>query len=201
MEKDSTRNMNEEEIKSMHVGEPPTQLNGPVILREYDPSWPERFEGERKRIVRALGPKALMVEHVGSTSVPGLAAKPIIDILLVVKDSAKEASYVPALLSIGYVLRIREPDWYEHRLLKGRNVNMHVFSAGTKEIERMLTFRNWLRENSEDRDLYLQTKRQLAQKTWKYTQNYADAKSKVVESIIAKALGARSGVEEKSREA
>ncbi len=128
-----------------------------------------------------------MIEHVGSTSVPDLAAKPIIDILLVVNDSAKETSYVPALEAVGYLLRIREPHWHQHRLLKGPDVNLHVFRAGDSEAKRMLTFRDWLRKNPEDRDLYLRTKRELARRNWKYTQNYADAKSKVVESILRRA--------------
>ncbi len=145
------------------------------------------FAKERQRIKRALAQNALSIEHVGSTSVPGLAAKPIIDILLVVDDSADEASYVPALASTGYVLRIREPNWHEHRLLKGTNINLHVFSKGDDEIERMLVFRDRLRRNREDMELYLRTKCELARRNWNYTQNYADAKSEVVESIINRA--------------
>jgi len=145
------------------------------------------FAKERQRIRHALGSEAPSIEHVGSTSVPGLAAKPIIDILLVVPDSADEASYVPTLESIGYTLRIREPNWHEHRLLKRLNINLHVFSDGDDEIERMLVFRDWLRTNPEDGSRYLKAKRELARKNWKYTQNYADAKSKVVESIIKRA--------------
>jgi GrpB-like predicted nucleotidyltransferase (UPF0157 family) len=128
-----------------------------------------------------------MLEHVGSTSVPGLAAKPIIDILLVVANSAEESDYVPALVAKGYVLRIREPEWHEHRLLKNprSTVNLHVFSAGSEEVDRMLRFRDLLRTNPAARELYEQTKRELAKRTWRYVQNYADAKSKVVESILA----------------
>jgi len=177
----------EEEFNRAHVGPPPKKLNGPIALSEYDSSWPMLFAKVRKQIRHALGHEVLSIEHVGSTSVPGLAAKPIIDILLVVPNSAEEASYVPALESIGYVLRIREPHWHEHRLLKGPNVNLHVFSDGDDETERMLLFRDWLRTNPEDRSRYLKAKRELARKKWKYTQNYADAKSKVVESIIKKA--------------
>src|SRR5690606_29898587 len=100
------------------------------------------FEREAKRIRSALGDRALRVEHVGSTSVPGLCAKPVIDILLVVPDSSDEASYVPALEAAGYKLRIREPEWFEHRLFKGpdTDINLHVFSEGASEIERMLCF-------------------------------------------------------------
>jgi GrpB-like predicted nucleotidyltransferase (UPF0157 family) len=132
---------------------------------------------------------------LGSTSVPGLAAKPIIDMLLVVEDSADEARYVPALERQGFVLRIRESDWFEHRLLKTPDIdgNLHVFSAGCGEIDRMIAFRNWLRANDDDRLLYLRTKQELAARTWKHVQNYADAKSDVVAEIMARALAA-SGV-------
>jgi len=89
----------------------------------------------------------------------------------------------------GYVLRVREPDWYEHRLFKGpdTDVNVHVFPAGCPEIDRMLLFRDHLRANESDRLLYEETKRELAQRTWKYTQHYADAKSAVVEEILSRA--------------
>src|ERR1700716_2197621 len=93
----------------------------------------------------------------------------------------------------GYVLRIREPDWFEHRLFKGADtdINLHVFSAGSPQIERMLLFRDWLRSNEADRELYLRTKRELAQREWQYTQNYADAKTAVVREIVARAETAR----------
>jgi len=129
----------------------------------------------------------MRIEHVGSTSVPGLCAKPIIDILLVVADSADEPSYVPALEAEGYVLRIREPHWHQHRLLKGpeTEVNLHVFSVGSEEVERMRKFRDRLRADPKARERYARTKRRLARRTWKYVQNYADAKSEVVEAILA----------------
>jgi GrpB-like predicted nucleotidyltransferase (UPF0157 family) len=140
-------------------------------------------------VLDVLGDRVLRLEHVGSTSVPGLAAKPIIDMLLVVADSSAEQDYVPPMEAAGYVLRIREPDWYEHRLFKGpgANINLHVFSAGCVEIDRMLGFRDHLRAHDSDRDLYLQTKRELASRHWKYVQEYADAKTEVVEAIIARA--------------
>src|SRR5262249_27365734 len=151
-----------------------------------DPEWPRLYEREAKRIRAALGDNVVLLEHVGSTSVPGLAAKPLIDILLVVLDSSHEASYVPPLEAAGYVLRIREPEWYEHRVFKGpdTNVNLHVFSPGCVEITRMLGFRDWLRTHDDDRQLYERTKRELARQDWKYVQNYADAKTAVVEEIV-----------------
>jgi GrpB-like predicted nucleotidyltransferase (UPF0157 family) len=171
------------------IGERPRH-DGPIVLVDYDPSWPVRYEQEAQRIRAALGARALLLEHAGSTSVPGLAAKPIIDVLLAVPDSANEDDYVPALEAEGYELRIREPDWYEHRVLKkpGPNVNLHVFSAGCVEIDRMLAFRDHLRTNEADRELYERTKRELGARRWAYVQDYADAKSEVVEAIIARAL-------------
>jgi GrpB-like predicted nucleotidyltransferase (UPF0157 family) len=178
----------EEELRASLVGgaEP---SSGPVVLVEYDARWPQMFADEAKRIRAALGEQAVQLEHVGSTSVPGLAAKPVIDVVLVVADSADEDAYVPALEAAGYVLRIREPDWFEHRLLKGpdANVNVHVFSPGCAETERMLLFRDWLRRDAADREFYERTKRELAQREWEYTQHYADAKTEVVEAIIARA--------------
>lgn len=181
----------EDELRSVLVGDA-RPASGPVVLADYDPRWPELFRREADRIRTALGDGALQVEHAGSTAVPGLAAKPIVDIVLVVADSADETAYVPALEAAGYVLRIREPDWFEHRLLKGpdTNVNVHVFSSGCPEVARMLLFRDRLRSNDADRELYERTKRELAQKAWKYTQDYADAKASVVEEIIARARGA-----------
>jgi GrpB-like predicted nucleotidyltransferase (UPF0157 family) len=178
----------EEELHAITIG-PLTPIWEPIVLAEYDPAWPELFRREADRIRAALGERTLQIEHVGSTSVPGLVAKPIIDIVLVVADSADEDAYVPPLESAGYVLRIREPDWYEHRVFKGpdTNVNLHVFSRGCPEIERMLLFRDWLRRDDTDRDLYERTKRELARKKWKYVQNYADAKTAVVEEIVPRA--------------
>ncbi len=184
--------MTEEEIAASHVG-PLKPLTGPIRLAEYNPEWPAWFEREASRIRAALGGGVLMLEHVGSTSVPGLAAKPRIDILLIVEDSGDEAGYVPALEAAGYRLEIREPKWYEHRMFNGPDtaVNLHVFSRGCTEIERMLMFRDWLRSNRADRELYERTKRELVKKKWKYGQNYADAKTEVVLEIMQRALEAR----------
>ncbi len=183
------REMNgEERLRAVTIGEPQV-IDGPVELAEYDPSWPELFTREAQRIECALGRLALQIEHVGSTSIPGLAAKPIIDILLVVADSAEESGYADALSATGYVLRIREPDWYQHRMFKGEGpiVNLHVFSEGCPEIKRMLLFRDWIRHNKADCALYERTKRELAEREWKYVQNYADAKGAMVDEILARA--------------
>jgi GrpB-like predicted nucleotidyltransferase (UPF0157 family) len=183
--------LSEEYLRAATVGDL-TPLAAPILLVEYDPQWPERFQQEAQLIRTVLGRHALRVEHVGSTSIPGLTAKPIVDIILVVADSRDEKGYAPALEKAGYQLRIREPAWHEHRMFKGANneVNLHVFSTGCPEIDRMLDFRDWLRANEEDRELYARTKRTLAQEEWKYTQNYADAKTAVIEQILSKAARA-----------
>ena len=183
-----TAPLSDDEIRAGIVGEV-VEHNATVDLVDYDEEWPRLFEREAERIRGALGAKALLIEHVGSTSVPGLAAKPIIDIDLVVADSSDEDAYVGELEVAGYVLRIREPDWFEHRLFKGpdTNVNLHTFSDGCAEVERMVAFRDWLRTHEDDRELYLNTKRELARREWKYVQNYADAKSAVVQEILARA--------------
>ena len=176
-------------LKSVTIGEP-KKLTGKVELRDYDPQWPALFAREEARIRAALGERALQVEHAGSTSVPGLAAKPIIDIVLVVADSGDEATYVPALEARGYVLRIREPEDSEHRMFKGpdTDINLHVYSKGCLEIERMLRFRDWLRMHPDDRDRYASAKHELAQRDWTFMQNYADAKTGVVQEILARAM-------------
>jgi GrpB-like predicted nucleotidyltransferase (UPF0157 family) len=165
-------------------------LAGRILIVDYDPSWPEVFRREADKIRQVLGTQALQIEHTGSTSVPGLTAKPVIDILLVVVDSANEGGYVAAVESLGYRLSIREPHWHEHRMLKGRDpeTNLHVFSSGCPEVDRMLVFRDWLRNHASDRDLYARTKLALAGKKWKYVQNYADAKTAVIEEIMERAL-------------
>jgi GrpB-like predicted nucleotidyltransferase (UPF0157 family) len=160
-----------------------------ILLAGYDPHWPELFEREADRVRAVLGSGALRIEHTGSTSVPNLAAKPIVDMLLVVADSADEGAYVPALEAAGYSLHIRETDWYEHRMFRGPDtkINLHVFSSGCPEIDRVLLFRDWLRGNAADRDLYAFAKSALAREEWKCVHDYADAKAGVIEEILARA--------------
>ena len=133
---------------------------------------------------------------MGSTSVPGLAAKPIIDMVLAVPDSGDEPAYVPPLAASGFSLRIREPDWFQHRLFKAPDIdcNLHVFSAGCDEIDRMIIFRDWLRMRQDERKIYEDAKRELAARTWKHVQHYADAKTTIVREILDRAvIGKRHG--------
>jgi GrpB-like predicted nucleotidyltransferase (UPF0157 family) len=160
-----------------------------IVLVDYDERWPEKFQSHAQIIGRVLGNSALSIEHVGSTSVPELAAKPIIDILVVVEDAGLEASYLSALVEAGYVLRVREPDWHQHRMFRTpeRDVHVHIFSAGCAEIGRLLAFRDRLRGSAEDRLLYESVKRKLAKGDWPDMNDYARAKGDVVEQIIARA--------------
>jgi GrpB-like predicted nucleotidyltransferase (UPF0157 family) len=180
--------MSDEQIEAASVGQPPRQYQE-VLVAEYDPEWPAWFEQAAEGIRGALGEAALEIHHVGSTSVPGLAAKPLIDISLVVADTTDEDAYVPKLEALDYILRVREPDWFEHRMLRGYEppVNLHVFPPGCEEIERMVVFRDWLRAHDDDRERYERAKRELATREWKYVQNYADAKSEVVQEILTRA--------------
>jgi GrpB-like predicted nucleotidyltransferase (UPF0157 family) len=185
--------MSDEQIRAAAVDGAPPQYQG-IVVADYDPEWPGWFERAAEGIRAALGEAALDIHHVGSTSVPGLAAKPLIDIDLVVADTTDEEAYVPQLEAAGYVLRVREPDWFEHRMLRGFEppVNLHVFPPECPEVERMVLFRDWLRANDADRELYARTKRELGAQEWKYVQNYADAKTAVVEEILSRAVSSSS---------
>lgn len=163
-----------------------------IIIADYDPAWPQQYEAHAQVIRDVLGSTLLRIEHIGSTSVPGLAAKPIIDILAVVPNSADESSYVPQLGAFGYSLRVREPSFFEHRMLRttARDVHIHVFSVGAPEIRRNITFRDRLRRSAEDRARYEAVKRRLAGQSWSDMNAYAEAKTGIIESIMAAAVAA-----------
>ena len=160
-----------------------------IEIRDYDAAWPRLYEREAARVRRALGERVIRLEHCGSTSVPGLTAKAVVDIVLEVRASSREAEYVPDLERAGYRLRRREPEWFEHRLLRSPEapVNLHVFTAGCEEVDRMLRFRDRLRANAADRERYAREKRALAGRTWGSVQQYADAKTEVIRAILAHA--------------
>lgn len=183
----------DEEMAALRVSGTVTPHNATIDLSPYDPTWPDQYAEEAGFIRAALGERALVLEHVGSTSIPGLSAKPIIDILLAVADSSDEDAYAPALSANGFRLHLREPDWEQHRVMKGerRLVNLHVFTEGSREIARMVGFRDHLRAHPEELRLYQQTKQALAARTWRHVQHYANAKSEVVEAIIERAMAER----------
>jgi GrpB-like predicted nucleotidyltransferase (UPF0157 family) len=163
-----------------------------ISVVDYDDRWPARFREIAERVRHALGENASGVEHIGSTSVPGLAAKPIVDVLLTVADVSNEAGYVPALQSAGFLLRVREP---AHRMVRtpARDVHVHVYEPGRPEVRNYLDLRDWLRVDAEDRELYAATKRMLARQQWEDMNDYADAKTEVISDILTRARAWRAG--------
>jgi GrpB-like predicted nucleotidyltransferase (UPF0157 family) len=166
---------------------PRTRVDGSIRLADPSPQSPALFATQERRIRQALGARALTIEHVGSTAVADLAAKPDIDIVLAVADPTDEPAYVPALEAAGYTLRVREPDWHEHRMLRRDDpaVHLHVFAAGSAEIDRMLRFRDRPRDDAAARAAYEGTKRALGARHWKHLQDYADAKNEIVARILS----------------
>jgi GrpB-like predicted nucleotidyltransferase (UPF0157 family) len=140
--------------------EPGTEIR----IVDPDPDWPRQAEAVITRIRAALGPVIVGIEHVGSTSVPELPAKPILDLDLRVADPDREADYVPALEAIGFRLVVREPWWYRRRMLRGvaPAVNLHVYGPESPESARQRLFRDWLRAHPEDRERYAAAKRAAA---------------------------------------
>jgi len=155
-----------------------------IVIVDYDPAWPARFELERDRVERALGPVALRIEHIGSTAVPGLGAKPIVDVLVAVADPEDDGVLVPPMEEAGYELRVREPD---HRMFRtpDRDVHVHFWRESDPEVERHLRFRDRLRASAEDRRAYERLKRTLAEREWADMNHYADAKGELIEAILA----------------
>jgi GrpB-like predicted nucleotidyltransferase (UPF0157 family) len=165
-----------------------------VVVVDPDPTWPAIFERHRVVLRRALGGRARRIDHVGSTSVPGLAAKPIVDIQVTVDDPDDEAAFAPDLARAGYELRVREP---RHRMFRtpARDVQVHVWAAGSPDERRHVLFRDWLRVDAADRKRYEDTKRALAGRRWRDVNYYAEAKSPVIAEIMdrAEAWAARQG--------
>lgn len=160
-----------------------------IVLVDYDHRWPDRFVQERARIHTALGPVAQKVEHVGSTAVPGLLAKPIIDVLVtLLTDVEDEARYLPNLIAAGYLLRVREPG---HRMLRtpDLDVHVHVWPKDAAAVKATLAFRDRLRADVADRDLYAGTKQALARRDWPTMNHYADAKTDIINRILERATG------------
>jgi GrpB-like predicted nucleotidyltransferase (UPF0157 family) len=163
-----------------------------ISVVDYDERWPLRFREIAERVRRALAADVVDVEHIGSTSVPGLAAKPIVDVLLTVADVSNEAAYLPALESAGFLLRVREP---AHRMVRtpARDAHVHVYEPGRPEVRDHLDLRDWLRVDAQDRELYAATKRTLARQQWDDMNDYADAKTEVISDILARARSWRAG--------
>jgi GrpB-like predicted nucleotidyltransferase (UPF0157 family) len=156
-----------------------------IVIEEYDPAWTARFEQAGAALREAL-PDARRIEHFGSTAVPGLGAKGIIDVLVTVDDADAEHSYAPALESAGFAIRLRQPG---HRMFRTaeQDVHVHVFTEGSDAARIRLLFRDWLRHDAEDRRLYEETKRELARRNWEATNDYSTAKGEVVAEILGRA--------------
>ena len=164
-----------------------------VEMTDPDPTWPRQYDDIAGRIRQALGWRALRLEHVGSTSVPGLAAKPIIDVDLTVADPGREQDYIPQLERIGFRLTIREPWWYGHRMLRGHQPrsNLHVFGFDSPELVKHRIFRDWLRGDPEDRDRYAAAKREAAtaaNASGEHVMQYNARKEQVIREIYHRAF-------------
>ncbi|KAK2615951.1 hypothetical protein N8I77_002672 [Diaporthe amygdali] len=186
----------------------------PPTIHDPDPSWPSAFAVLESRIRRALGARALYVAHVGSTSVPGLPAKPVIDVDVVVADPADEAAYVGLLVGEGWdesqgtgfgpeggdrgaglQFILREPAWLQHRFFVSADpvANVHVFGPGSPEVVRHRIFRDWLVEHPEDRDRYAAVKREAAaasREAGEKVQDYNLRKEFVIREILDRAFRA-----------
>lgn len=156
-----------------------------VQLADPDPAWPEHFLAHRARVLGALGRVASQLEHVGSTAVPGLAAKPVVDVQLVVPDVEREPDYLPALEAAGYVLRVREPG---HRMVQAVSpltaANVHLHADRDPELAARLRLRDRLRTDPAARERYAQVKRSLAGRMWPDVNYYAEAKSDVIVELL-----------------
>ncbi|KAH8879543.1 GrpB domain protein [Thozetella sp. PMI_491] len=162
-----------------------------IEIVEPDPAWPAQFAQIASLIRGALGDAALSIDHVGSTSVPGLPAKPVIDVDLVVRDAADEATYVPALEAAGLQLLYREPLWYEHRFfgLAEPYANVHVFGTDSPEPKRHAMFREWLKEHPDDSVKYATVKRAAAEASEQAKESvnqYNARKAYVIQEILAR---------------
>lgn len=141
-----------------------------LVIAEPNPEWPQRFLDTKVRIEAVLGSNVVTIIHVGSTSVPGLPAKDIIDIDLVVNDSANEDTYVKPLESLGFLFLLREANWYQHRFFVDEGdrpgaypIHLHVFGPDCAEVEKHQIFRDWLAKTPEDLQLYATVKRESAE--------------------------------------
>ncbi|WP_209008818.1 GrpB family protein [Pseudovibrio japonicus] len=160
-----------------------------IKIERYNPRWPEIYEVHKEKVSKAFSGIEHRTEHIGSTSVNGLAAKPIVDMLVVISDPGNEKLYREAMENQGYQLRVREPDFDEHRMFRTfeQDVHIHVFPEGSKEVERYLLFRDHLRRHADVRSGYEALKRKQSEKNWSDMNAYAEAKTEFIETIICEA--------------
>ena len=157
-----------------------------IKIVPYDKNWPLRYKTEKKKIEKAIASQEHHIEHVGSTSIEGLPAKPIIDIQVSIQDPNDESSFVPALEEQGYILRVREEG---HRMMRTSklDVHIHICQIGSDWERRHLLFRDWLRHNETDRKAYGDLKEKLSKQSWETMNHYADAKGDLIQEITKRA--------------
>ena len=160
-----------------------------ITVVEFDREWPARFASWRDLIARSLGRSTLRIDHIGSTSVPGLMAKPIVDIQISVSDISDEERYVPELERLGVQLRSRDDlhRYFRPFADRPRNVHVHVCPAGSEWERRHLLFRAYLRANPAPRVVYVEAKREAARVWMDDGWAYTDAKSGVILDIMEEA--------------
>ncbi|MCJ1384593.1 hypothetical protein MMC17_007711 [Xylographa soralifera] len=167
-----------------------------ITILEPNPEWPQRFEEAKARIQNALGTLIVDIAHTGSTSVPGLPAKDIIDVDLTLKDATDEASYVKPLEEAGFRFLFREPQWHQHRFFveswpKAYHVNVHVWGPDSPEAAKHRIFRDWLRKTPADLELYAKAKREAAEQTavaGDSVMEYNQRKEKTIQEILGRAF-------------
>lgn len=169
-----------------------------MAIVEPNPAWPQRFLDTKARIEAVLGSTAVAILHAGSTSVPGLPAKDVIDVDLVVKDIKDEDSYVEAIERVGFLFLLREADWHQHRFFVDEGdrpgaypINLHVFGSDCPEVERHRIFREWLSKSPKDLQLYATVKRECAaasEAAAESMQEYTLRKEKTVREILNRAF-------------
>lgn len=166
-----------------------------VTVVDYDPRWTEQFRSMKDQLKRALGGTALSIEHVGSTSVPELPAKPIIDVDIVVANADDEDKYISALGTLGMRMVIREPWWHGHRMFVDDHgaANIHIWPDGAAEPVRHILFRDWLRTHQDDLERYAQVKRNLSVEFNDEPDRYNLAKNTVIDQIYARIFAAGPG--------
>lgn len=173
-------------------GEPPSGTDEPLVLVDSDPGWPEQFAEARKELLLMLGDYVRRIEHIGSTAVPGLLAKPVIDILLVVDETEVVLDRRPELAAVGYTL---EPDaWPDpraHLFFRGeaggrRTRHLHVVPAGSSEIDDYLAVREHLRNHLGEIDAYAAHKAELAAMTGGDRDRYVATKPAYVEALLGR---------------
>lgn len=167
----------------------------PLEVVPADPSWPAQFALVKSRIEAALGSQVTAVDHVGSTSVPDMIAKPVIDIDVTVANIQDESTYALALEDAGFQFILRDPSWNQHRLFYGYEppANVHVFGPESKELIRHAAMRDWLKEHPEDRKIYADIKIKASKEAIENGEDvnqYNDRKSAVLQEILARALAA-----------